>query len=679
MSEVSSVSIQALNASAVAWLSQGLRVLCIGNSGAGKSTWIEQRVRASAPAVRVLSADVAKPLCGPPGAVSVSAMGESDLELVDIEGIATLDGVRHRHAILMAASRLHARLPAQACGLLVDTPGVLKGQGARDLMTGLVTLLEIDHVVMFVRDARKLDASHRDMHQALSFCAAQVHVCESSEHAKRVSPGARQRARDEAWSRWMKGAREVALPLKATPWLRRVKAERQAAPGALLALTDAGGRTCALGVLEGIERGEIRARVVPCGSWPAPARGVVTADAVVSDGHVRTTQAAPASSSRGHHEREVVPGSAFSLPEKPVFRVNLGRGPFVRGASLRTTFVSNLFEDPTVLLRMDHQQRCICVDLGSVKKIPTKVMHQTTDVLLSHAHLDHFGGFAWALRKRIGIEAPLRIWGPRDTVERVWHGVRAYTWDRIGERGPRFDVYEWDGARHMKRARVQAGVDEIQWMEPVEVYDHVLWREPLLTVEARVLDHGGTDVLAFGVQEPVVFAVRGDVIRQRGWKAGHWLGQLKVLAACGDDAATLEVLHIDGGSSVWSVRDLAELLLIAKEGQRIVYATDFAHSPENLDKITALAQGANVLICEAGFVMDDADQAARTGHMTSEACAQVAARAEVDVLVPFHHSMRYDDAPEQLYAEVVAGFERTYVPASIKARMRAAGLLKASE
>lgn len=329
-----------------------------------------------------------------------------------------------------------------------------------------------------------------------------------------------------------------------------------------------------------------------------------------------------------------------------------------------------------VLLRMDHQQRSLCLDLGAVHKVPTKVMHQTSDVLLSHAHLDHIGGLPWVLRKRIGILEPLRIWGPRDTIERIWHGVRAYTWDRIGDRGPRFEVHEWDGGSQLKIALIQAGVDEIQWMPSREVRDNVLWREPLLQVEARVLDHGGTDVLAFGVQEPVVFAVRGDVIKARGWKAGHWLGQLKVLAALGRTDSVLDVLHLDGQVSSWDVKTLTELLLIPKEGQRIVYATDFARSAENLDQVVELAQGANILICEAGFVMADEERAVNTGHMTSQACAEIAARAEVDVLVPFHHSMRYDEAPEHLYAEVLAGFERTYIPTAIRQRMRAAGLLK---
>lgn len=655
------------------WVQRGERVLCVGASGLGKSTWIE-RLALSAPAALVLSVDVAKPLCGPPGAVVLSSVGSHGLAVEAMEGVATLDGVRHRHRVLVAAHRLAQGV--RGVGLLVDSPGVLRGKGARELVTGLVALLQIDRVVCFTRatHVEQIEGAEREMLDVLGLTQARVELCTASEQARKMSPGERQRVRDEAWQGWMARASSLEILEDEVVWVNHTASGCPALPGDHVALIDALGHTCGIGVMGDVSDGRVQVRAATFAAQLADVRGVVSADAVIEEGELKT-RTARAPKARAH-TREVAAGAAFSLPQKPVFRVNLGRGPFVRGASLRTTFVSDLFEDPMVLLRMDHQQRSLCLDLGSVQKVPTKVMHQTSDVLLSHAHLDHVGGMPWVLRKRIGIEQPLRVWGPRDIIQRIWHGVQAYTWDRIGARGPRFEVHEWDGGSQLKRARIQAGVDEVQWMPPLEVRDNVLWREPLLQVEARVLDHGGTDVLAFGVQEPVVYAVRGDVVKARGWKAGRWLGQLKVLVAAGSMDTVLEVLHLDGQSSPWDVETLAGLLLIPKQGQRIVYATDFADSPENLSALVELAQGANILICEAGFVMEDAARAADTGHMTTKACAEVAARAEVDVLVPFHHSMRYDEAPEHLYAEVLAGFERTYIPAEVRARMRAAGLLK---
>ena len=93
-----------------------------------------------------------------------------------------------------------------------------------------------------------------------------------------------------------------------------------------------------------------------------------------------------------------------------------------------------------------------------------------------------------------------------------------------------------------------------------------------------------------------------------------------------------------------------------------MYATDCADTRQNRAALTEFAQDARIFFCEAAFAREHSVQALRTGHLTTEACAAIAAAAEVGLLVPFHFSRRYEQEPERIYEEVLARWPRTLVP-----------------
>lgn len=139
-----------------------------------------------------------------------------------------------------------------------------------------------------------------------------------------------------------------------------------------------------------------------------------------------------------------------------------------------------------------------------------------------------------------------------------------------------------------------------------------------------------------------------------GWAPGPWLGELKQRVAEGDDAG--EIGLPDGNRR--PIAELAEKLLFSQPGQRLVYATDFGDTPANRERLLRLAQGAEVLFCEASFREDQREQARRTGHLTARACGEIAAAAGVGQLVPFHFSRRHVDDVSELYAEIRRHFPR---------------------
>ncbi|MDH3872086.1 MAG: hypothetical protein OEU44_07725 [Gammaproteobacteria bacterium] len=69
---------------------------------------------------------------------------------------------------------------------------------------------------------------------------------------------------------------------------------------------------------------------------------------------------------------------------------------------------------------------------------------------------------------------------------------------------------------------------------------------------------------------------------------------------------------------------LADELVLISPGNKLVYATDFADTQENRERVISLAHGAHTLFCESTFCEAEAEQAARTAHLTTRACAEIA-------------------------------------------------------
>ena len=151
------------------------------------------------------------------------------------------------------------------------------------------------------------------------------------------------------------------------------------------------------------------------------------------------------------------------------------------------TLVGGVFGDPLLHVRLRNLKQSFLFDLGDPGRLAAKVAHQVNAVFLSHAHLDHIGGFVWFLRSRIGPFGPCRIFGPRATIARIENFLGAITWDRIEENGPIFEVCEIDGVV-LRRARLQPGRPSVTLPQaPIE--EGVIMAEERFSVRAVVCDH----------------------------------------------------------------------------------------------------------------------------------------------------------------------------------------------
>ncbi len=102
----------------------------------------------------------------------------------------------------------------------------------------------------------------------------------------------------------------------------------------------------------------------------------------------------------------------------------------------------------------------------------------------------------------------------------------------------------------------------------------------------------------------------------------------------------------------------ADIVGPRRKGRRIAYCTD----TRPCNNAVELARGADVLIHEATYGNDQAQEAVERGHATAEEAARIAADAVVGRLILTHISPRYED-PTALIVEARKLFPRTEVAA----------------
>jgi ribonuclease BN (tRNA processing enzyme) len=322
--------------------------------------------------------------------------------------------------------------------------------------------------------------------------------------------------------------------------------------------------------------------------------------------------------------------------------------------------VNGVFGDPLLHMRVRHQRRSLLFDLGGAERLPSRLAHQVTDVFITHAHMDHIGGFLWLLRSRLGAYPACRLYGPPGLAQHISGFIGGVLWDRVQDRGPSFEVMEYH-QDHLNCFRLQAGYAEIEYLGNRLLVDDVLLKESGYRIRATMLDHHGTSVLAFALEPDIQINIRKDRLKLRNLEPGPWLNELKQHLLSENKSA---IIQLPDGSTA-SVAALADELTLITPGKKLVYATDLADTQKNRERLIKFARHAHTLFCEASFVKADAEHALRNGHLTTQACGEIATAARVSRLVPFHFSRRYSNMPGQVYDEINDYCSRVIKPKSM--------------
>ena len=627
-------------------LGRACRVLLVGQPGIGKSTLVDALAGALGRGgrdCRCIGADPGSPRFGVPGAVCLARWNATGWALADLEALCTLDAGRFRLPLVSAVRRLAQSVHEGM--LLVDAPGVVRGVAGAELLAALVAAARIEAVLVLTRAGRPVP-----LEQELGALPTAVYAIQATTEAHCPNKHARARARTVLWDAYLAGAGEQRLEVKrlritGTP---PPLAAPDAWTGRQVALLE-GERTLAMGEVLALEADQLRVRLpdIP----ESPATLLVRDAARLADGRLGTAARFTAD------RLEYLPPPDIA----PVVSADAAGGPRVVGrvGMLQVALVNGVFGDSLLHLRLRHQRRSLLFDLGEGARLPARIAHQVSDVFITHAHIDHIAGFLWLLRARIGEFTVCRLYGPPGLAGNIEGMTRGILWDLVGNRGPRFEVTELHD-RQLRRFQVQAGRRGVEPLDTREAADGVLLAEPGFRVRATTLAHF-SPVLAFAFEPARQINIRKDRLRARGLAPGPWLGELKRNLQAGSPAAAVRLP--DGRSE--STRELADNLVLITPGKKLVYATDFADTEANRQRVVALAQGAHTLFCEATFREVDVEQAVRTAHLTTRACGEIAAAAGVARLVPFHFSRRYEQDPALVYEEIAAACPQVMVPKSM--------------
>ncbi len=320
---------------------------------------------------------------------------------------------------------------------------------------------------------------------------------------------------------------------------------------------------------------------------------------------------------------------------KPSFHARLLNGPF---------------DDPGLYVRLLREGKALLFDLGFATSLPTRDILKTSDIFISHTHIDHFIGFDSILRVCLRKENPLKLYGPEGFINRIEGKLRGYTWNLIGDYPLIIDVSEVDRKTVKKTIFRAENFFKREELETVH-FDGILLRDSFFKVSTAVLDHQ-IPCLAFSLEEDCHINIDKAKLRKLNLPVGPWLGKLKIAIR---ENISDSIFTVEGKTFAFS--DLRDIANITK-GQKLSYVVDALGSEENIKKIVELVKGSDILYIETYFSDKDKDRARDRYHLTAKDAGRIAREAGVGKIETIHFSPKYRDVPEELIKEAKGEFLR---------------------
>lgn len=234
-----------------------------------------------------------------------------------------------------------------------------------------------------------------------------------------------------------------------------------------------------------------------------------------------------------------------------------------------------------------------------------------TKIFITHFHGDHCLGLAG-------------VW-QRLSLDRVRHTVQLF--------------YPASGQRYvenLKNASIFHNVAEVE-EHPISQAG-VIYENQDMLIEARLLDHT-VESLGYRIQERDSQTMLPEKLKALGI-SGQNIGKLK-----------------KEGSLTWEGKTVSlESVSVKKRGQSMAFVMD----TRLCETAFQLADKVDLLVCESTYQASETADAIAHGHLTATQAAEIALRAQVNLLALTHFSQRYSAVEDfaleaqKIYQNVVA-------------------------
>lgn len=252
----------------------------------------------------------------------------------------------------------------------------------------------------------------------------------------------------------------------------------------------------------------------------------------------------------------------------------------------------------------------------------------------SHLHIDHVAGFDQYFRCNFSRDAkPNRIWGPPGTTKILQHRFQGFLWNLHEEMDGTWLVTDiHSDSLHTNRFELREAFSIAHDVD-CQMFERTLVEGAGFVVEAMTMDHR-TPTIAYIIRESVKQNIDMSRLATLGLTPGPWLRQLKETS---DRTANV---MIDGVS--WSMSELRTKLIVETPGDSVAYLTDFLLDEPAIERLAVALRGCRTIVCEGQYRHADVALAKKNYHMTTVLAANLAQQAQVDELILFHLSDRYE-------------------------------------
>ncbi len=332
--------------------------------------------------------------------------------------------------------------------------------------------------------------------------------------------------------------------------------------------------------------------------------------------------------------------------------------------AFRPRLINDVFGDPGLFVPFHFERRALLFDLGDLASLTSRELLSVSHAFVSHTHMDHFIGFDTLLRVFLGRRRTLHLYGPSGFFDRVEGRLAGYTWNLLKEyvNDLRLEVTEVRPDTLVTRTYASKKRFQPSGTDSRAPFQGLLFEEPRFRVESAILDHR-TPCLAFALKERFHINIDKAALEGLGLPVGPWINQFKAALYNGrDPESVFEVTWSEGqgvrGARRFELGVLTRRIARITPGTRIAYVTDTGAGPENLDRIAALASGADHLFIEAAFLSEDEALASKKYHLTAGQAGALAGRAGVPAFTLFHLSPRYCGREAEFQEEATEAYKR---------------------